>query len=502
MIGLELIVKMKNMEFKDVASYLEISPQTVSDWIKGKRRVPPKRAEQLSDFWGIDAELISKVIEEEDMPKIYYQVGSPFEDGGPKKRIFKEDLEAEENNGGESDLLMENQLALELESDNIKNKGTIKDLEDQIKEGRAEVKADEIDMTISELANMYSGRKVIDIHPEFQRLFRWTMAQKSKLIESILLGIPIPPLFVAEDMESAWDVIDGVQRLSTIFEFLGILRDEEEKLVEPSILVGTEKLKALEGKVWDKSFPGFEHRFSFQDGTGLQNKFLYSKLKIIRVSNESNPNAKYDIFDRLNTGGSKLTHQEVRNCLAIMINREFYAWLRKLSLNPDFIACAQISEKALSEQADLEYVLRFIVYRHITKEEYSSTDDINEVLTKKMKEFCLKDNLDFVKEKEIFDKTFALLLTSLGKNSFKKYFSNEERFKGQMMLSSFEIIAIGIANNIERISNLPDPSSYIEAKVKALYDSTEYKVVQKIISGRAVTRFSTLIELGTNYFSN
>lgn len=498
MIGLELIVKLKNMEFKEVATYLDLSPQTVSDWINGKRRVPPKRAKQLSELFGIEEELISKVIKDEDVPKIHYQLGNPLE--SRNKNWESADIEEEENNG-EGNFFMENQLTLEFEEMDVENKGTIKDLEDQIKSGRAEVKTDDIDMTISELANMYSVRRVIDIHPEFQRLFRWTMAQKSKLIESILLGIPIPPLFVAENEESAWDIIDGVQRLSTIFEFLGLLRDESEELIEPSVLVGTDKLKALEGKVWDSNFPGLEHRFSFHDGTGLQNKFLYSKLKIIRVSNESNPNAKYDIFDRLNTGGSKLTPQEVRNCLAIMINRDFYVWLRKLSLNPDFIACTPLSEKASNEQTDLEFVLRFVVYRNINKEEYSSTDDINEVLTAKMKEYCIKQNLDLVKEQEIFDKTFELLQASLEKNSFKKYFSDVQRFKGQVMLSSFEIIAIGIANNIERISNLENPTTYIENKVKQLYSSTEYAEVQKVISGRAVTRFSILTEIGTKYFS-
>jgi len=495
LIGLELIVRLKKMEYKDIANHLGISPQTVSDWINGKRKVPPKRRFQLSEYLGIDPELISKIINEKDVPRIHYQLGNPFEERKNSKVITEDDI------GRENYYQMEDQLIFDFANSKIKNHGTLKDLDDQIKKGRAAVKTDEIDMTISELANMYSVRNVIDIHPEFQRLFRWSIAQKSKLIESILLGIPIPPLFVAEDDESAWDVIDGVQRLSTIFEFLGLLKDENNKLVEPSVLVGTDKLPSLEGKVWDKTFPGFEHRFSFQDGMGLLNKFLYSKLKIIRVSNESNPNAKYDIFDRLNTGGSKLTHQEVRNCLAIMINRDFYVWLRKLSLNPDFMGCTPISEKASNEQADLEYVLRFVVYRNINHEEYSSTDDINEVLTSKMREFCLEENLDLVKEKEIFDKTFKLLQNSLEKNSFRKYFNDEKRFKGQTMLSSFEIIAIGIANNIERISNLEDPLSYIETKVKELYTSPEYTKAQRIISGRAVTRFSTLTEIGTKYFS-
>ncbi|SIQ01199.1 Uncharacterized conserved protein, contains ParB-like and HNH nuclease domains [Peribacillus simplex] len=398
---------------------------------------------------------------------------------------------------------MENQeqLIFDIISSDVNNYGTIKELEDQITEERKEMKTETLDITISELLNMYSNRKVIDIHPEFQRLFRWSMTQKTKLIESILLGIPIPPLFVAEDERTAWDVIDGVQRLSTIFEFLGVLRDDEEKIISPSILVGTEKLPSLEGKVWDNDHPPHKHRFSFQQGIGIANRFLNSKLKVIVVGNESNPKAKYDIFDRLNTGGSKLTHQEVRNCLAIMINREFYVWLRNLSMNPDFMSCLPISQKAKNEQNNLEYVLRFVVYRHIKKDEYSFTDDIHEVLTKKMRDICSENSLDLIKEKEIFDKTFELLNNALGESAFKKYYNEEQRFKGQVMLSSFEIIAIGIAENLDKIINMDIPTEYILTKVTDLYDSSDYSEAQKTISGRAVTRFTTLTDLGKKYFS-
>ena len=65
MIGLEFIAKLKKIEFKEIASYLDVSPQSVSDWIKGKRRVPPKRAEQLGKFFDVDEELIGKVLTEE-----------------------------------------------------------------------------------------------------------------------------------------------------------------------------------------------------------------------------------------------------------------------------------------------------------------------------------------------------------------------------------------------------------------------------------------------------
>ena len=90
-------------------------------------------------------------------------------------------------------------------------------------------------MSIGELLNLYRDKE-LDIHPEFRRVFRWTDYQKTRLIESLLLGIPIPPIFACQRTDGVWDVVDGVQRLSTIFQFIGELRDEGNNLVEPLVL--------------------------------------------------------------------------------------------------------------------------------------------------------------------------------------------------------------------------------------------------------------------------
>jgi Protein of unknown function DUF262 len=91
-------------------------------------------------------------------------------------------------------------------------------LEQQIATKAKEIHTDGYPMSIGEVISLYKDSD-IDIHPEFQRIFRWTTDQKSRLIESILLGIPIPSIFVSQRPDGVWDVIDGVQRLSTIFEF-------------------------------------------------------------------------------------------------------------------------------------------------------------------------------------------------------------------------------------------------------------------------------------------
>ena len=92
-------------------------------------------------------------------------------------------------------------------------------LREEIQEKRKEIVVDAYAMSIGEIVNLYNDEE-LDVHPEFQRFFRWDDNQKTRLIESILLGIPIPPIFVSQKTNGKWDVIDGQQRLSTILQFM------------------------------------------------------------------------------------------------------------------------------------------------------------------------------------------------------------------------------------------------------------------------------------------
>ena len=123
-------------------------------------------------------------------------------------------------------------------------------LQEEIDKMRQEIRSDHYSMSIGEWISLYENNE-IDIHPEFQRIFRWTSSQKTSLIESILLGIPIPPIFVSQRDDGVWDVVDGLQRLSTIYEFVGKLKDEDQKLLDPLVLEKTKYLSNLEGKKWE-----------------------------------------------------------------------------------------------------------------------------------------------------------------------------------------------------------------------------------------------------------
>jgi len=127
-------------------------------------------------------------------------------------------------------------------------------LEVQLAEARRTISSDGYPMSIGELTNMYASGELI-VRPEFQRFFRWTSLQKSRLIESVLLGIPIPSIFVAQTEDGKWELVDGLQRVSTLLQLQGELVTRDGKKMTPLVMEATSYLPALEGKVWQSEDP-------------------------------------------------------------------------------------------------------------------------------------------------------------------------------------------------------------------------------------------------------
>jgi len=124
-------------------------------------------------------------------------------------------------------------------------------IKQEIDNRKKEFKTDSYPISIGEIKSMYENGEVVT-NPDFQRLYRWSNYQRTKLIESILLGIPIPPIFVYQRDDGLWEVVDGLQRLSTILQFFGVLKKPDGKLYPPLILSRTKYLPSLENIVWSK----------------------------------------------------------------------------------------------------------------------------------------------------------------------------------------------------------------------------------------------------------
>ena len=114
----------------------------------------------------------------------------------------------------------------------------VRSLEEQITETRRTISSDGYPMSVGELTNLYRDGELL-IRPEFQRFFRWTSLQKSRLVESLLLGIPLPSIFVAQTEKGTWELVDGLQRVSTILQLQGELKGEDGKRLPPLILEET-----------------------------------------------------------------------------------------------------------------------------------------------------------------------------------------------------------------------------------------------------------------------
>lgn len=348
-------------------------------------------------------------------------------------------------------------------------------LQEEIDKARAEIRTDGYPVSIGEWISLYE-KKELDIHPEFQRFFRWSSRQKSRLIESILLGIPIPPIFVAQRPDGVWDVVDGLQRLSTILQFVGILRDEDGNLLDPLILEPTKYLPSLAGRRWESGKKpdqleqkDDEVREDDDDSVLTTSQRLIikrSKIDASIILRESDEKAKYELFQRLNTGGSPLSDQEVRNSILVMLNKDLYRWVSKLAKHEAFRSCVALSDRALDEQYDMELVLRFLVFRAMPEGQLSTIGDMGEFLTDRAVELAERKDFDTESEETAFMDTFLVLNAELGDDSFRRFDWGKQKFVGGFSVSAFEAVALGVGFNHE--ANLPD-SKGIEAKVKEIW---------------------------------
>lgn len=369
-------------------------------------------------------------------------------------------------------------------------------LESEINQKAKEIQTDQYPISIGEIINIYENKE-LDIHPQFQRYFRWNERQKSKFIESILLGIPIPPIFVAQRKDGIWDVVDGLQRLSTIFEFVGKLIDEDGNIRPKSCLLKTEYLPSLENKYWESD----DERYSFPDSIKID--FKRKKLNFVIVKKESDEEVKFDIFQRLNTLGSQLSNQEIRNCLLIMIDPGFNDWLRDLANHQSFLDSIQLSERYLKEQFNMELALRFFVYKNVSIEEILKPEDVDGLLTEQMKKFSSDPTFNRGEEERIFKATFDIIIDVLGSDTFKKYFPTERRFKGQFLISAFEVVAIGIGKNIDywQEKEIIERNDILSKKIKSIWSDSTF--TSNSGSGSNVSsRLPTLLPFGMRLFKN
>lgn len=334
-------------------------------------------------------------------------------------------------------------------------------LEAEISDARLEIAADAISMSISELTNLYR-EGVLEIRPEFQRLFRWKPEQKSRLVESVLLGIPLPSLFVSQSETGKWELVDGLQRVSTLLELQGLLQNPDGTLRPPLELSTTKFLPSLEGYSWHS-----EVGPELSEAQKLDIRLARLDLKVIKRS--SDPKAKFDLFQRLNSYGSVLTPQEIRSAMVSGTNADCLSWLTQLAAHESFFTCVALHERLIEEQYDIELVLRFMMLHSREVAGRARLSDFSSRLDEWSIDLAA-DSSNWEDLESAFKTTFDWLAAHGGEEIFKKWDRDRQEFRGGFLNTSFEVFALGAGYHFA--SNQPVRPDIADA-ARALWEVPE-----------------------------
>lgn len=364
-------------------------------------------------------------------------------------------------------------------------------LSDEIDAARKEVVTEGYDMSIGELINLYRDDE-LQINPAYQRLFRWDSTRKTRLVESIFLGLPLPPIFVYQRNDGVWELIDGLQRVSTLLEFVGVLKDEKGEAKPASRLEGTSFLPSLNNLGWEQSLPDVNDGI----GSSLQVQLKRARLRVEILKQESDPLIKFELFQRLNTGGVNLSQQEVRNSVGYMIDAGFQSWLVECAEGAAFERTIDQTENARERQSHVELALRYFAFRAFN---YHQGLDVHEYLDAALIHLARDAAFDRAAEKAIFNRTFDLLDISLGSRCFKRW--DGQAFTGKFLMSAFEVVALGVSRNIVAIEAMSahDRSAFVEGKCRDLWANNTF--LQYSGAGvRGTTRLANLLPMAQDYF--
>lgn len=301
-------------------------------------------------------------------------------------------------------------------------------LQDQLDLQKRAVSYDVYDMTVRQLVDMVEAHE-IDIAPEYQRHFVWDEPRESELIESIFLGIPVPSLYMAANKDGTWEVVDGVQRLSTLVHFCGT-KSGLEVIGRPDYLelVDLSKLTRFNDKLFsDLPKP-------------LQLNFMLRPLRVTTLNDKSDLKVRYDLFERLNTGGIELHPQEIRNCV---LRGKFRDDLKELAGNKDFLRAVRLPE---SEQQSAHYeecVLRFFAFFDRYEQfDHSVKDFLTSYMLDRSKKSIDADRYD------IFCETMAWLGAELPAGIVRGNRSTTP-------INLYEAVAVGVALAMRARKSLP-----------------------------------------------
>jgi hypothetical protein len=312
----------------------------------------------------------------------------------------------------------------------------------------------------------------IDLAPDFQRKFVWTPTRKSRLVESLLLRIPLPVFYVAEDAKENWAVVDGLQRLTTINAFA------------------------------NDSFPlkGLEYLLSFEDHKysalprHMQRRIRETELVINVIEHGTPEEVMFNIFFRINTGGVKLNGQEIRHALH---KGPVRAFLKRLAETPEFVAATN-GTVSPDRMADRECVLRFLAFSMHPWQQYTSSD-LDGFLSTAMREL---NDLGEARRTQLqisFLRAMRSAKEIFGASAFRKQYRGRNR-TNPVSKALFEAWSVELSRRSDKELRLLEHrhSAVLEAFLDLMTDDREFDESISYSTGtrqRVEKRFSAIEQL-------
>lgn len=304
------------------------------------------------------------------------------------------------------------------------------------------------DFSLSSIREMVDTGSV-DISPAYQRRDRWNKDKQSKLIESFILNVPIPPIYLSEDDYGEYSVIDGKQRITAISNFM------ENKLK----LSGLDNLKQLNG-------------MSFEDLPKEINNALKIRpyVRAIILLRQSNPELKFEVFVRLNTGGESLKPQEIRNVAYSGILNNALMELSRSKVLREGLKITTDTSPAYRNMDDIEHVLRYFTLK-------DNWQNMKGAISKEMDEFmkvnrkCSQDHVDTLKYD--FERSITYCKNIFGDKVFNKPIKKGWRDQLISPLYDAQMVAVSMYNNDE-LDILSGKTPEALDCVVSLYESDEF----------------------------
>ncbi|MCK5524561.1 MAG: DUF262 domain-containing protein [Thiomargarita sp.] len=263
-------------------------------------------------------------------------------------------------------------------------------------------------------AKAFSLRNILDmidegdlqLAPDFQRRKVWNNKQRSRLIESLLLHIPLPAFYFSADNNGKMLVVDGLQRLSAIYDFVRCKPEKKRYKLN--------KLEYLQKEVGNKYFKDIE-------GSRWARRIYLTQIIANVVDPQTPDKVKFDVFKRINTGGSPLNAQEIRHCMSKKRSRDF---LKQLAESESFNLATSGNLRDHIRMADRELILRFCAFRLIEsiEKDYAPMGSMNAFITEISRKIDTEINDEALKQLVIeFERAMFNAHKLFGKHAFRKW---------------------------------------------------------------------------------